>query len=57
MEIDVVAVAEGKVIPSARVKRIRPYETGVVRAIRVEDGQPVRAGDILVELVAFERKG
>jgi hemolysin D len=50
VEIDVVAVAEGKVIPSARVKRIRPYETGVVRAIRVEDGQPVRAGDILVEL-------
>jgi hypothetical protein len=49
-QIDVVAVAEGKVIPSARVKRIRPYESGIVRAIRVEDGQAVRAGDVLVEL-------
>ena len=49
-EIDVVAVAEGRVIPSARVKRIQAFESGVVRAIRVEDGQVVRAGDVLVEL-------
>lgn len=49
-EVDVVAVAEGKLIPSARVKRIQAYESGVVRAIRVEDGQSVRAGDVLLEL-------
>ena len=49
-EVDVVAVAEGRVIPSARVKRIQAFESGIVRAVHVEDGQSVRAGDILVEL-------
>ncbi len=49
-EIDVVAIAEGRVIPSARVKRIQPFESGIVRAVHVEDGQAVRAGEVLVEL-------
>jgi hemolysin D len=29
---------------------IQPFETGVVRAIRVADGQTVSAGDVLIEL-------
>jgi hemolysin D len=29
---------------------IQPLETGVVRAIHVEDGQEVKAGDVLIEL-------
>ena len=48
--IDVVASAAGKILPSSRVKVIQPFETGVVRAIRVQDGQIVRAGDVLIEL-------
>ncbi|QQO17760.1 HlyD family type I secretion periplasmic adaptor subunit [Bradyrhizobium diazoefficiens] len=48
--VDIVAVAPGKVIPSGRTKVIQPFETGVVRAIQVADGQPVRAGDVLVDL-------
>ncbi|QOG22537.1 MULTISPECIES: HlyD family type I secretion periplasmic adaptor subunit [Bradyrhizobium] len=48
--IDIVAVAPGKVIPSGRTKVIQPFETSVVRAIQVADGQTVRAGDVLVDL-------
>lgn len=48
--VDIVAVAQGKVIPSGRTKTIQPFETGIVRAIHVNDGQRVRTGDVLVEL-------
>src|SRR6476660_2813898 len=48
--IDIVASATGKIMPSGRTKIIQPFETGVVRAIRVQDGQSVKAGDVLIEL-------
>src|SRR5262245_54297412 len=48
--IDIVASATGKIVPSGRTKIIQPFETGVVRAIHVQDGQTVRAGDVLIEL-------
>ncbi len=48
--VDIVAVAPGKIIPSGRTKTIQPFETGVVRAIYVRDGQSVSAGDVLIEL-------
>src|SRR5690349_20173686 len=48
--VDIVAVALGKIIPSGRTKTIQPFETGVVRAIAVRDGQSVKAGDVLIEL-------
>jgi hemolysin D len=48
--IDIVASATGKVVPSGRTKLIQPFETGVVRSIRVQDGQAVKAGDLLIEL-------
>jgi hemolysin D len=49
-QIDIVASAPGKIIPSGRTKVIQPFETGVVRAINVHDGQSVKVGDTLVEL-------
>lgn len=49
-KIDVVVTAQGRVIPSGKSKVIQPLEAGVVRAIAVRDGQPVKAGDMLVEL-------
>src|SRR5262245_37756455 len=49
-KIDIVASAPGKIIPTGRTKVIQPFETGVVRAIRVRDGQSVKAGDVLIEL-------
>jgi hemolysin D len=48
--IDIVASATGKIVASGRTKIIQPFETGVVRAVYVQDGQAVKAGDILVEL-------
>ena len=48
--LDTVAVATGKVIPSTRAQVIQPIETAEVRAIHVQDGQRVEAGDLLVEL-------
>jgi hemolysin D len=49
-KIDIIASAPGKVIPTGRTKVIQPFETGVIRAIRVRDGQQVKAGDVLIEL-------
>jgi len=49
-KVDIIATAQGKIIPSGKVKIIQPLETGVVRAIHVHDGQAVKAGDVLVEL-------
>lgn len=48
--IDIVATAQGKVIPSGYSKVIQPYETGVIAAIRVQDGQVVKRGEVLIEL-------
>ena len=48
--VEIVATAPGAIVPSGRTKVIQPFETGVVRAIHVRDGQSVKAGEILIEL-------
>jgi hemolysin D len=48
--IDIVATAQGKIVPSARTKTIQPLETGIVQAIHVQDGDHVSAGQVLIEL-------
>jgi hemolysin D len=48
--IDIVASATGKILPGDGTKLVQPFETGIVRSIRVQDGQPVKAGDMLIEL-------
>ena len=48
--IDTVAVARGKLVPGGRSKVIQPLESGIIRAIRVRDGQAVRKGAVLIEL-------
>lgn len=48
--VDIVATATGKIIPTGHSKVIQPFETGVVSAILVANGQNVNAGDVLVEL-------
>jgi hemolysin D len=50
--IDVVATAQGKVVPNGRTKTIQPFETATVKRILVSDGQQIRAGDVLIELDA-----
>src|ERR1700694_4051323 len=46
--VDIVATATGKIIPTGHSKVIQPFETGVVRAIRVADGPYVNAGEVLL---------
>jgi hemolysin D len=48
--VDVVAVASGRTIPASSIKLIQSIEIGAVRAIYVHDGQPVRKGELLIEL-------
>lgn len=48
--IDIVVTAQGRVIPPGRSKVVQPLEAGVIKAIRVRDGQRVEAGAVLVEL-------
>lgn len=48
--IDIIAIAQGKIQPTGRVKVIQPLETGKVAEIHVENGRHVKAGDILVEM-------
>jgi hemolysin D len=37
-KVDIVAVAQGKIIPSGHSKLIQPLETGVVRSLYVKEG-------------------
>ncbi|HZY18091.1 MAG TPA: HlyD family type I secretion periplasmic adaptor subunit [Ramlibacter sp.] len=49
-EVDIVAVAPGRIVVSERTKLIQPLERSVVRRVLVKDGQHVKAGEPLVEL-------
>jgi hemolysin D len=50
--MDVVATAQGKIVPNDRTKTIQSFDTASVKAIHVTDGQRVKAGDLLIELDA-----
>lgn len=49
-KIDIYAVASGRVQPSGRSKVVQPYEAGKIKAVNVENGSRVKAGDVLIEL-------
>jgi len=48
--VDIIATAQGKIVPTTRIKTIQPLEAGVVHTIRVQDGQQVKANDVLIEI-------
>lgn len=48
--VNIVASAEGKIIPSSRVKQIQPLSKAVVKSILVKEGQSVSKGQALIEL-------
>ncbi|EPJ48889.1 MAG: HlyD family secretion protein [Osedax symbiont Rs1] len=50
--INIVASAEGKIIPSSRVKQIQPLEKGMVKTLFVKEGQLVEKGQPLIALDA-----
>lgn len=49
-KIDIVVNAAGKVIPNGYTKTIASVDVASVRALYVEEGKQVKAGDILIEL-------
>ncbi len=51
-QIDIVAVASGRIVVSERTKTLQPLEAGVVKRVLVKDGDTVQAGQVLVELDA-----
>ena len=50
--IDIIVNATGKIIPSGYTKTIASVDVASVRALYVEEGQQVQAGDVLIELDA-----
>jgi hemolysin D len=48
--IDIVVNAAGKIIPSGHTKTMTSMDVAVVRALRVQEGQKVKAGDVLIVL-------
>lgn len=51
-KVDIVAVAQGRIVVSDRTKVVQPLEAAVVKAVHVRDGDKVAAGQLLVELDA-----
>lgn len=49
-KVNIVASAQGKIIPNGKVKIIQPAVTGVVENIYVKDGDFVTEGDLLITL-------
>lgn len=49
-KLDIVAVAEGKLIPESYVKIVQPAESGIVKDILVKEGESVKAGQILMRM-------
>ena len=50
--LDVVAVAEGKLVPTGYLKIVQPAEQGVVKEILVREGEAVREGQVLMRMDA-----
>jgi HlyD family secretion protein len=48
--LDIVAVAEGRLVPRTDIKIVQPPEGGVVREILAAEGQRVMAGQVLLRL-------
>ena len=48
--LDIIAVAQGKLIPGSYVKIVQPADSGIVREILVKDGQEVKAGQVLMRM-------
>ncbi len=51
--LDIVAVADGKLVPASYLKIVQPSEAGIVKEILVREGEAVRAGQVLMRMDAL----
>jgi len=49
-ELDIVSVADGRVIPSGKIKHIQHLEGGIIQKINIKEGEEVIKGQPLIEL-------
>ena len=50
--LDIVAVADGKLVPSSYLKIVQPAEQGIVKEILVREGEKVSEGQVLIRMDA-----
>jgi hemolysin D len=49
-QLDIIATAEGRLVPHTLVKIVQPAEPGVVKQLLVNEGDQVKAGQVLARL-------
>ena len=49
-KLDIVAVAEGRLVPQSYLKIVQPSESGIVKEILVKEGEEVKAGQALMRM-------
>lgn len=49
-QLDIIATAEGKLVPQTLMKIVQPAEPGVVKQLLVNEGDHVKAGQVLARL-------
>lgn len=50
--LDIIAVAQGKLVPQTHLKIVQPSESGIVQEILVQEGETVHAGQVLMRMDA-----
>lgn len=51
-QLDIVAVADGKLVPASYLKIVQPAEQGIVKEILVQEGERVKQGQVLIRMDA-----
>ncbi|WP_431288315.1 HlyD family type I secretion periplasmic adaptor subunit [Roseateles chitinivorans] len=54
VELDIVVVSQGKIIPGQHTKQVQAQSNGLVTTLRARDGGILREGDVLLEIDAAE---
>lgn len=49
-QLDIIAVADGKLVPDTYVKIVQPIDSGVVKEILVKEGEEVKTGQVLMRM-------
>lgn len=49
-QLDIVAVADGKLVPASYLKIVQPAEQGIVKEILVKEGERVKEGQVLIRM-------